>query len=62
MKHIHTPQRRVQENRSMYNENVSRLLTVLLGEEKTRVLLSTLNFPSILNDWEEGTVTRAELA
>ncbi|MBB5510030.1 hypothetical protein HDG35_006326 [Paraburkholderia sp. JPY681] len=46
----------------MYNENVSRLLTVLLGEEKTRVLLSTLNFPSILNDWEEGTVTRAELA
>lgn len=46
----------------MHNANVSRLLNVLLGEEKTRVLFSTLNFPSILNDWEEGTVTRAELA
>ncbi|MEX3639691.1 DUF1338 domain-containing protein [Paraburkholderia sp. BR14320] len=46
----------------MHNANVSRLLNVLLGEEKTCVLFSTLNFPSILNDWEEGTVTRAELA
>jgi len=46
----------------MRNSNVERLLSALLGHEKTEVLFSTLNFPSILEDWEAGTVTRAELA
>ncbi|GLU32094.1 DUF1338 domain-containing protein [Trinickia caryophylli] len=46
----------------MRNANVERLLTKLLGEEKTGFLFSTLNFPAVLEDWEEGTVTRAELA
>lgn len=46
----------------MRNSNVERLLSSLLGREKTDALFSTLNFPAILADWEEGTVTRAELA
>ncbi|MEM5326006.1 DUF1338 domain-containing protein [Paraburkholderia sp. JHI2823] len=46
----------------MHNSNVERLLSALLGHEKTEALFSTLNFPSILEDWEAGTVTRAELA
>ena len=46
----------------MRNANVERLLSALLGPEKTAALFSTLNFPSILEDWEGGTVTRAELA
>ncbi|MBV8261014.1 MAG: DUF1338 domain-containing protein [Paraburkholderia sp.] len=46
----------------MRNSNVERLLSALLGHEKTEALFSTLNFPSILEDWEAGTVTRAELA
>jgi PAS domain-containing protein len=46
----------------MRNSNVERLLSALLGPEKTANLFSTLNCPSILADWEAGTVTRAELA
>jgi hypothetical protein len=46
----------------MRNANVERLLTKLLGQEKTDILFSTLNFPTVLEDWEAGTVTRAELA
>ncbi len=46
----------------MKNANVEQLLVKLLGEQKTATLFSTLNFPALLNDWEEGTVTRAELA
>jgi hypothetical protein len=46
----------------MRNANVERLLTNLLGKEKADFLFSTLNFPSLLEDFEEGTVTRAELA
>ena len=46
----------------MRNPNVERLLSALLGQEKTAFLFSTLNQPSILADWEEGIVTRAELA
>ena len=46
----------------MRNANVERLLSALFGPEKTAALFSTLNFPSILEDWEGGTVTRAELA
>lgn len=46
----------------MRNANVELLLSNLLGREKADALFSTLNFPSILADWEAGTVTRAELA
>jgi len=46
----------------MRNANVELLLSNLLGQEKADALFSTLNFPSILADWEAGTVTRAELA
>jgi hypothetical protein len=46
----------------MRNPNVEVLLVQLIGSEKTDSLFRTLNFPSILNEWEEGTVTRAELA
>lgn len=46
----------------MRNSNVERLLSALLGREKTETLFATLNFPSMLEDWESGTVTRAELA
>jgi len=46
----------------MRNANVELLLSKLLGREKADALFSTLNFPSILADWEAGIVTRAELA
>ncbi|APA89027.1 DUF1338 domain-containing protein [Paraburkholderia sprentiae WSM5005] len=46
----------------MRNQNVDRMLTNTLGEERTRFIFSTLNFPAILDDFEEGSVTRAELA
>ncbi|WP_233885718.1 DUF1338 domain-containing protein [Paraburkholderia flagellata] len=46
----------------MRNSNVERLLSALLGREKTETLFATLNFPSMLEDWENGAVTRAELA
>ncbi|MDR5839429.1 DUF1338 domain-containing protein [Caballeronia sp. LZ034LL] len=46
----------------MRNTNIESLLERLLGSEKTGLLFKTLNAPSILNDWEPGTVTRAELA
>lgn len=44
------------------NPNVEHLLQRLLGPEKATVLFGTLNTPALLNDWEEGSVTRAELA
>ncbi len=47
---------------AMRNANVERLLTRLLGQDKTDALFSTLNAPALLADWEDGTVTRAELA
>jgi hypothetical protein len=46
----------------MRNANIEQLLTDLVGPEKTAFLFSTLNSPSIVEDWEDGTVTRAELA
>lgn len=46
----------------MRNSNVERLLLKLLGPAKTESLFTTLRFPSALADWEDGTVTRAELA
>jgi len=46
----------------MRNSNVERLLLKLLGPAKTDWLFSTLNFPVLLQDWEDGIVTRAELA
>jgi hypothetical protein len=46
----------------MRNSNVERLLLKLLGPEKAESLFTTLTFPTALSDWEDGTVTRAELA
>ena len=46
----------------MRNSNVERLLLKLLGPAKTESLFATLTFPTALSDWEDGTVTRAELA
>jgi len=46
----------------MNNTNVQNLLHRLLGDETTARLFSTLNFPTVLREWEEGIVTRAELA
>ena len=46
----------------MRNANVERLLVRVLGSAKTEALFSTLNFPSVLEDWEDNVVTRAELA
>lgn len=46
----------------MRNANVERLLKNRLGTDKTDFLFLTLNFPRVLQDWENGTVTRAELA
>ena len=46
----------------MRNSNVERRLLKLLGPEKTESLFTTLTFPTALSDWEDRTVTRAELA
>ena len=46
----------------MRHSNVERLLLKLLGPLKTESLFTTLNFPPSLSDWEDGIVTRAELA
>ncbi|PQV44168.1 2-oxoadipate dioxygenase/decarboxylase family protein [Paraburkholderia sp. BL21I4N1] len=46
----------------MRNANLEHLLLKLLGSEKAEALFSTLNTPPLLNDREEGAVTRAELA
>jgi hypothetical protein len=46
----------------MTNSNVESLLNRLLGEEKTARLFATLNIPAPVQEWEEGVVTRAELA
>ncbi|CAE6772706.1 DUF1338 domain-containing protein [Paraburkholderia sp. SEWSISQ10-3 4] len=46
----------------MRNSNVEHLLLKLLGPAKTDSLFATLNFPTVLQDWEAGIVTRAELA
>ncbi|NPT53171.1 DUF1338 domain-containing protein [Paraburkholderia elongata] len=48
--------------RNIKNANVEQLLLKLLGAEKTARLFATLNHPQILNEWEDGTVTRAEMA
>ncbi|MEQ5843893.1 DUF1338 domain-containing protein [Paraburkholderia acidicola] len=44
------------------NANVERLLQQLIGAHRTAALFATLNHPAILNEWEDGVVTRAELA
>lgn len=44
------------------NANVEQLLLKLLGAGKTARLFATLNHPRILEEWEDGSVTRAELA
>ena len=46
----------------MRNPNIESLLTKLLGQAKTDALFSTLNMPAILEEWEDGVVTRAEIA
>ncbi|MFC0691244.1 DUF1338 domain-containing protein [Paraburkholderia humisilvae] len=46
----------------MLNANVEHLLHTLFGESRTALLFATLNHPALLNEWEEGVVTRAELA
>jgi hypothetical protein len=46
----------------MRNSNVEQLLGRLLGTKKMEVLFKTLNFPSALSEWEDGIITRAELA
>ncbi|MGH8779728.1 DUF1338 domain-containing protein [Paraburkholderia sp.] len=48
--------------RTVRNANVERLLSTLIGADKTAALFATLNHPSVLNEWEDGVVTRAELA
>lgn len=48
--------------RNVKNANVEQMLRTLLGAEKTVRLFAILNHPQILNEWEDGTVTRAELA
>ncbi|MFP4890950.1 DUF1338 domain-containing protein [Paraburkholderia sp. EG304] len=48
--------------RNSKNANVEQLLVELLGAEKTARLFATLNHPHVLNEWESGSVTRAELA
>ncbi|NPT36731.1 DUF1338 domain-containing protein [Paraburkholderia xenovorans] len=48
--------------RNIKNANVEQLLLKLLGADKTARLFATLNHPQILNEWEAGIVTRAELA
>ncbi|KXV16782.1 calmodulin-binding protein [Caballeronia megalochromosomata] len=46
----------------MRNANIESLLRTFIGCGKTDFLFSALNMPSMLHDWEAGTVTRAELA
>ncbi|VVE55123.1 IQ calmodulin-binding motif-containing protein [Pandoraea capi] len=46
----------------MRNANVESLLVSLIGKARTDALFATLNSPSILADFEFGSVTRAELA
>lgn len=48
--------------RTVRNANVECLLSTLIGADKTATLFATLNHPSVLNEWEDGVVTRAELA
>ncbi|OLL27914.1 DUF1338 domain-containing protein [Burkholderia sp. SRS-W-2-2016] len=48
--------------RNLNNANVEQLLSTLLGAEKTARLFATLNRPAVLAEWENGSVTRAELA
>jgi hypothetical protein len=47
---------------TMRNANVEHLLHALLGESRTALLFATLNHPALLSEWEEGVVTRVELA
>jgi hypothetical protein len=47
---------------TMPNTNVESLLVRLLGRETAEFLFSTLNFPTILQGWVDGPITRAELA
>lgn len=44
------------------NANIEQLLLKLIGAERTATLFGTLNHPPALNEWEAGSVTRAELA
>ncbi|GAB3626236.1 IQ calmodulin-binding motif-containing protein [Pandoraea terrae] len=46
----------------MHNPNLQQMLVQHLGESRTASLFATLNLPSLLNEWHEGIVTRAELA
>jgi hypothetical protein len=48
--------------RNIKNANVEQLLLKLLGADTTARLFGTLNHPRILDEWEDGIVTRAELA
>ncbi|ADG19230.1 conserved hypothetical protein [Paraburkholderia atlantica] len=48
--------------RNLKNANVEQLLMKLLGAEKTARLFATLNHPQVLNEWDSGSITRAELA
>jgi PAS domain-containing protein len=46
----------------MRNSNIEHLLHDMLGAKKTGRLFATLNIPALLQEWEAGVVTRAELA
>lgn len=45
----------------MRNPNIESLLSKLLGQAKTDALFTTLNMPAVLQEWEAGVVTRAEI-
>ncbi|MEI5997058.1 DUF1338 family protein [Paraburkholderia bengalensis] len=44
------------------NRNIERLLVYAIGPVKAERALQTIDFPSFLNDWESGSITRSELA
>lgn len=46
----------------MHNPNIEQLLIATIGTAPAEFLLSTLNLPAIVQIFEPGTVTRAELA
>lgn len=43
------------------NRNIERLLVYAIGPIKAERALESMDFPSFLNDWESGSVTRSEL-
>ena len=62
MRRLMQPTLRRKNVQNLRNANVEQLLLKLIGAEKTAALFKTLNHPQVLNEWEPGVVTRAELA